>query len=238
MLSESELKRYSRQIILQEIGLEGQEKLKNASVLVVGAGGLGCPCLQSLTAIGIGKIGIIDSDIVDITNLQRQILYNVDDIGKSKADTAKVKLMKSNPHIDFTSYNMRLTTDNINDLIKDYDIIIGCPDNFNTRVMIDDASKANNKPFVFGAVSQFVGQASVFNYKGSGSYKDLFFHNVNEIEENNDPMSKGIIGALTSIIGSMQANEAIKIILDKGTVLNGVLFVIDILKMETNYFKI
>ena len=238
MLSELELQRYSRQIILQEIGIEGQEKLKNASVLVVGAGGLGCPCLQSLTAIGIGKIGIIDSDIVDITNLQRQILYNVDDIGKSKSDTAKQKLMKSNPHIDFTSYNMRLTTDNINDLIKDYDIIIGCPDNFNTRLIIDDACKSHNKPFVFGAVSQFVGQVSVFNYKGSGSYRDLFFHNVNEIEENNDPMSKGIIGALTSIIGSMQANEAIKIILDKGTVLNGKLFVFDILNMETNIFKI
>jgi len=238
MLTKNELIRYNRQIILGEIGTEGQEKLKKASVLVVGAGGLGCPVLQYLTAIGIGKIGIVDSDIIDESNLQRQILYNVEDIGKPKAETAKNKLIKLNPNTDFVAYNYRLDVSNINELVKEYDIIVGCPDNFNTRLLIDDACKIMNKPFIFGAVSQFTGQVSVFNYKNSLSYRDLFFSEISEIEENNDPLSKGIIGALTGIIGSMQANEVIKIIIDKGKILSGILFVFDILKMETNFYNI
>ena len=165
MLTKSELNRYTRQLILEEIGIEGQEKLKKAAVRVIGAGGLGCPVLQYLTAIGVGKIGIVDNDHVEETNFQRQILYGIDDLGKPKVETAAKILSKLNPFTEIKSYYVRIDKSNIDEIAKDYDIIAGCPDNFFTRVIIDDICRKNKKPFVFAAVSQFTGQVSVFNYR-------------------------------------------------------------------------
>src|SRR4029079_3224201 len=159
--------RYHRQIILPEFGEEGQQKLIFAKVLVVGAGGLGCPALQYLTAAGIGTIGIVDDDTVALNNLHRQVLYSVNDIGLSKAETAARKLTDLNPEIRIIPYDERLTTENALDLISEYDIIVDGTDNFSTRYMINDACVLLDKPLVYGAISQFEGQASVFNYSAN-----------------------------------------------------------------------
>ena len=159
--------RYQRQILLKGFGVSGQQKLLAAKVLVVGAGGLGCPALQYLAAAGVGTIGIVDEDIVSITNLHRQILYTVEDIGFSKSVKAKERLAKLNPEINIVAYNERLTTDNALAIINDYDIVIDATDNFATRYLINDASVLLNKPIVYGAVSQFEGQVAILNYNSN-----------------------------------------------------------------------
>ena len=165
MLSSEEKQHYNRQLILSEIGPAGQEKLKAAKVLVVGAGGLGCPVLQYLTGAGVGAIGIIDPDVVSISNLHRQILYTVDDVGNSKAQAAALKLSKANPHIKLTSYFEGLHTQNALEIIAQYDFVIDGTDNFETRYLINDACVILKKPFIYGAIYKFDGQISVFNYK-------------------------------------------------------------------------
>jgi sulfur-carrier protein adenylyltransferase/sulfurtransferase len=209
--------RYHRQIILPEFGEEGQRKLLKAKVLVIGAGGLGCPALQYLTAAGVGTIGIVDDDVVALNNLHRQVLYSVNDIGSSKAVRAARILQGLNHEIKIIAYNERLNNQNALMLFDEYDIIIDGTDNFSTRYMINDACVLLNKPLVYGAISQFEGQVSVFNrqpLKGSNeavNYRDLFPEPPKEGEVLNCAEA-GVLGVLPGIIGTMMANETIKLI--------------------------
>ena len=217
--------RYHRQIILPEFGEEGQRKLLRAKALVIGAGGLGCPVLQYLTAAGVGTIGIVDDDVVALNNLHRQVLYSVNDIGLSKAERAANILQQLNPGIKIISYNERLITQNALAIIDEYDIIIDGTDNFSTRYMINDACVLLNKPLVYGAISQFEGQVSIFNpqppseperagLKESNeavNYRDLFPDPPREGDVLNCAEA-GVLGVLPGIIGTMMANETIKLI--------------------------
>jgi adenylyltransferase/sulfurtransferase len=193
--------------------------------------------LLYLTAAGIGTIGIVDFDIVDESNLQRQVLYTTEDIGKTKTSIAEEKLSKLNPHVSFNLYKTKLDQANAEDIIKEYDLVIDCPDNFSTRYIVSDACKNLNKPHVFGSVCEFEGQLSVFNYKNGPIYSNLFpeSYSSERIAENSQT---GIIGVLPGIIGCMQANEAIKIITGAGEVLSGKLFIIDILNNNFNILNI
>ncbi len=225
-LTDQEKNRYSRHILLEKVGLEGQEKLKAAKVLVIGAGGLGCPVLQYLTAAGVGTIGIIDFDRVDATNLQRQILYTVSDIGENKAITAKNRLTQLNPHINFDVYPEKLTTKNALVLFAKYDMVVDGTDNFSTRYLVNDACVITNKPLVYGAIYKFEGQISVFNYKGGPTYRCLFPEppKAGSVPNCSDV---GVIGVLPGLIGTQQANEVIKIILEIGEPLSGKLLTYD-----------
>ncbi|MCE7060929.1 HesA/MoeB/ThiF family protein [Dyadobacter sp. CY343] len=232
-LEGGERKRYSRQILLPEIGLAGQEKLKAARVLVVGAGGLGCPVLQYITAAGIGEVGIIDHDVVEVTNLHRQILYNPGDVGKSKAITAAEKLSALNEFVKITPYPVRLTEENAAEIIRKYDLIIDGSDNFETRYLVNDICVALGKPWVFGSILRFEGQVSVFNYDNGPTYRCLF----PDAEEGDNCAEAGVIGILPGMIGTYMANEAIKIACGVGKVLSGELLVINALSNATSVFK-
>ncbi len=229
--------RYSRHIKLTEIGEEGQNKLLSAKVLVIGAGGLGCPVLQYLTAAGVGTIGIIDDDVVEKSNLQRQILYSMSDIGINKAEAAKNRLHGLNPDVQVIAISKRLTPQNALSLFKDYDIIVDGTDNFSTRYMVNDACVLADKPLVSGAIYKFEGQVAVLNYEGSASYRCLFpkipkqdlIPSCNEI---------GVIGVLPGIIGTLQANEVLKMILGLEKVLKGKVLVYSALNNEMNVFTI
>lgn len=217
------MNRYNRHIILSEIGQEGQDRLSEARVLVVGAGGLGCPILQYLAAAGVGTIGIIDYDVVDISNLQRQILYGSASIGQNKALAAKSRLTDLNNTITINAYPQELTFQNAIGLFNQYDIIVDGTDNFETRYLINDASLLSNKPLVFGAIYKFQGHVSVFNYNSGPTYRCTFpkkpkkdaVPNCSEV---------GVLGVLPGIIGTIQANEVLKIILGIGEVLSGKLY--------------
>jgi sulfur-carrier protein adenylyltransferase/sulfurtransferase len=237
MLSGEELERYNRHLILPEIGLKGQEKLKRAKVLVIGAGGLGCPVLQYLTAAGIGTIGICDFDFVDASNLQRQILYTISDIGKSKAITAAEKLKKINPYVNFVVHNQMLNKENVLDILKNYDIIVDGTDNFPTRFLINDACVILNKPLVFGAIYRFEGQVAVFNYKNGPTYRCLV---PEEPPENEAPSCAqiGVVGAVPGLIGCYQAIEVIKIICKTGKVMSGKMLIIDTLNLIQHFIEI
>ncbi|HIP31335.1 MAG TPA: molybdopterin-synthase adenylyltransferase MoeB [Crocinitomicaceae bacterium] len=223
-LSNEEKNRYSRHILLDKIGLAGQEKLKKAKVLVIGAGGLGSPVLLYLAAAGVGTIGIIDFDVIEDSNLQRQVLFSTEDIGKSKAITAKKKLEAQNPYIEIIAYNFPLNNKNAVDLIEKYDIVIDGTDNFNTRYLVNDACVITNTILVYGAIYKFEGQVSVFNYQNGPTYRCLF---PEPPKKGSVPSCSevGVIGILPSIIGSMQANEAIKILLGIGETLSGKLLI-------------
>lgn len=233
MLEPIERKRYSRQILLPEMGLAGQEKLKAARVLVVGAGGLGCPVLQYLVAAGVGNIGIVDDDTVDITNLHRQILYSANDVGKNKAITAVEKLSVLNPFVQLTAYPDHLTAENAAELINSYDLVIDGSDNFETRYLVNDFCVKLNKPFVFGSILRFEGQVSVFNYQNGPTYRCLF----PDAEEGDNCAEAGVIGILPGIIGTYMANEAIKIITGIGEPLSGKLLVINTLANSHSVFQ-
>src|SRR6187200_1774725 len=219
MIDQKLYERYHRQIILPEFGEEGQQKLVLAKVLVIGAGGLGCPALQYLTAAGIGTIGIVDDDTVALNNLHRQVLYSVNDIDLSKAERATHILQQLNPGIKIISYNERLENKNALILFKEFDIIIDGTDNFSTRYLINDACVLLNKPLVYGAISQFEGQVSVFNPQPLQSaesneavnYRDLFPEPPKEGEVLNCAEA-GVLGVLPGIIGTMMANETIKLV--------------------------
>lgn len=229
--------RYSRHIILSEIGQEGQNKLSSAKVLVIGAGGLGCPILQYLTAAGIGCIGIVDFDVVEISNLQRQVLFGTSSLGENKAEAAKKRLEDLNDTISITAYPEKLTHKNAIDLFNQYDIIVDGTDNFATRYLVNDAAIITNKPLVFGAIYKFEGQVSVFNYNNGPSYRCLF---PNPPEKDAIPNCSeiGVLGVLPGIIGSMQANEVLKIILGLGKVLSGELLCYNALNSQTITLKI
>ena len=241
-LNSKELSRYARHIAIPEFGIEGQQKLKAAKVLVIGAGGLGSPVLLYLAAAGVGTIGIVDFDVVEDTNLQRQVLYTVEDIGQSKAVTAKKKLLALNPHITINVYNTPFTKDNALDIIKDYDIVADGTDNFPTRYLTNDACVLTGKVNVYASIFRFEGQVSVFNYLDKNgergpNYRDLFPQPpppgmVPSCAEG------GVLGVLPGIIGSLQANEVIKIITGVGEPLAGRLFLFDAASFTTRTLKV
>ena len=237
MLSKEELKRYSRHIRLQEVGIEGQQKLKDSNVLVIGAGGLGCPVLQYLAAAGIGTIGIIDNDLVDLSNLQRQILFNEVDLEKPKALVAKEKLLKMNSTITVHSYFERLNPKNIFKIFDKYNIIVDCSDNFPTRYLINDACVITNKPLVYGAIERFDGQITVFNYKNGPTLRCLSPEQPGAFDVPSCA-EVGVIGVIPGIIGAFQANEVIKIILDLGEILSGKLLIFDALTYNLNLVRL
>lgn len=232
-LSTKELQRYLRQIMLPEIGLEGQQKLQQAKVLVVGAGGLGCPVLQYLAAAGVGTIGIVDDDVVDVTNLHRQILYTMADLGKHKATTAAEKLSLLNPYIQLHPITERLSADNAIKWIREYDLVIDGSDNFDTRYLVNDSCVQLDKPFVSGSILAFEGQVSVFNYQGGPTYRCLF----PEPSEAASCTVNGVLGILPGIIGTYMANEALKIIGHIGETLSGKLMVVNALHNTTRVFN-
>ncbi|MBL3657666.1 HesA/MoeB/ThiF family protein [Fulvivirga sediminis] len=228
------ISRYSRQIKLPEIGLEGQQKLKNAKVLIVGMGGLGCPAAQYLTAAGVGTLGLLDHDKVDITNLHRQILYTEDNIGQPKAEAAQQYLKKLNSDINFHTYVENLNTENAISIIEKYDIIIDGTDNFQTKYLINDTCLLTNKPWIYASIYKYEGQISVFNYKNGPTYRCLFPKapkNDISCEET------GVIGILPGILGTYQATEAIKLILELGDPLSCKLKIIHTLTMQEQIIK-
>jgi sulfur-carrier protein adenylyltransferase/sulfurtransferase len=242
MLSQQESLRYSRQILLPDLKLEGQEKLKSGSALVIGAGGLGSPALFYLTAAGVGRIGILDFDVVDVSNLQRQILYSSEDVGSSKAIKAAERLSNLNPHVKIETHQCFLNTENAMEIISNYDVVIDGSDNLPTRYLVNDACVLLNKTLIYGAIFQFEGQVSVFNellLDGSRgpNYRDLF--PIPPPPEMVPSCSEGgVLGVLPGIIGSMQANEAIKVLAGIGTTLSGRLLLFDALDFSTRYLKI
>ena len=240
--SHEELERYSRHLLLPAFGAESQKKLKKARVLVVGAGGLGCPALSYLTAAGAGHIGIADDDVVELSNLQRQVLYGEEDIGKPKATVAAQKLKKLNPHVQFSVFDQRITSQNALKIIAQFDLVIDGTDNFPTRYLLNDACVILDKPYIYGSIYRFEGQVSVFNFKfpdgtHGPQYRDIFPHPpppglVPNCAEG------GVLGVLAGIIGSMQASEAIKVATGIGEPLAGRMFIIDTLHLESRIIKI
>lgn len=212
-LSTTEKERYSRHLLIDGFGEQGQEKLKSARVLIIGAGGLGCPVIQYLVAAGIGNIGIVDGDMVSLSNLQRQILYSADETGLPKAEIAALKMSKLNEHVNIHIYNRYLTSELAVQLFPQYDVVVGCTDNYDSRYIIDVYSKTHNIPFVHGSIREFEGQLCVFNYKGSCSYSDIFGEQPLE-----SASTVGVIGAVPGVIGSLMAMEVVKIASGLGTV--------------------
>lgn len=239
--SKEELERYSRHLIIPEFNIEGQRKLKQAKVLVVGTGGLGAPLLLYLTAAGVGTIGILDYDIVDDSNLQRQVLFSTKDVGRPKVEAAKERLEGLNPHVKFITHNVQLHSSNALDIIKDYDLVADGTDNFPTRYLVNDATVLLGKPNVYASIFRFDGQVTVFNYEFEDgtrgpNYRDLYPTPpppglVPSCAEG------GVIGVLPGIVGSLQASEVIKVISGVGEPLVGRLFQFDALGFETRTFK-
>ena len=214
-----EFLRYNRQMLLPEIGDEGQEKLKNARVLVIGAGGLGCPILQYLATAGVGFIGIMDFDVIEIHNLHRQILYTENEIGQQKALVAKEVVSKLNPLIEAAAINEKLTAENASQIISKYDIIVDGSDNFATRYLVNDICVQFQKPLIYGSILKFEGQIAVFNYNGSKNLRDLFPEMPNPKDVPNCNLN-GVLGTLPGIIGNMMAQETLKLILELPTLKN------------------
>jgi molybdopterin/thiamine biosynthesis adenylyltransferase len=232
-LSHDEINRYCRQIRLPEVGIDGQKKIKGSSILVIGAGALGCPVLQYLTAAGVGIIGIVDNDWVDESNLNRQVLYSLKDIGKPKPIVAKEKLKLLNPEVTFKVHYIRLDKESALKVIWEYDIVVDCTDNFATRYLINDACVILNKPLVYGAIHKFSGQVMVLNYQNGPSLRSMYPEPPHPLEV---PSCEefGVVGSVPGIIGSLQATEVFKIILGLEGVLSGKLFMIDTLNFNTS----
>jgi len=237
--TKKQIQRYSRQIILKKIGIIGQKKLLKSSVLIVGVGGLGSPISIYLTALGVGKIGIIDKDNVEISNLTRQIIFSSNDIKKVKSSTAISKLKKINPDIQFKSFNKKLTKKNINQIAKNFDLIIDGSDNFRTRFLINDYCLHNKKILVSGAISKFDGQVYTFNFsKKKSPCLRCFIPDMPTNPDIDNCEYAGILGTLGGIVGSIQANEAIKEILQIGDSLCGYILIIDALKLKFRKIKL
>jgi adenylyltransferase/sulfurtransferase len=236
-LSSAEIKRYSRHLILPEVGMAGQLKLKQSSALIVGAGGLGNPLLQYLGAAGVGRLGLVDFDVIDITNLQRQVMYGTKDVGRKKLEVAKERIQAINPNVDVQTYDTRLTSENALDILKDYDVVIDGTDNFPTRYLVNDASVLLKKPNIYGSIFRFEGQASVFWAEKGPCYRCLYAEPpppglVPSCAEG------GVLGVLPGIVGSVQAIEAIKVLLGKGDTLVGRLLVFDAMRMKFRELKL
>jgi molybdopterin/thiamine biosynthesis adenylyltransferase/rhodanese-related sulfurtransferase len=236
-LSVDEVKRYSRHLIIPDVGMAGQKRLKNAKVLVVGAGGLGSPALLYLAAAGVGTLGIVDFDTVDESNLQRQIIHGVSDVGKSKAESAKESIEEVNPYVKVILHKERLDSDNVMEIFEPYDLIVDGTDNFATRYLVNDAAVLLHKPYVWGSIYRFDGQASVFWADYGPCYRCLY-------PEPPPPgmvpscAEGGVLGVLCASIGSIQVNEAIKLITGIGEPLSGRLMIYDALEMSYKTVKI
>src|SRR6059036_1211098 len=231
VLMPAEIKRYSRHLILPEVGMAGQLRLKQSSALIIGAGGLGVPLTQYLGAAGVGRLGIVDFDVIDETNLQRQVLYGTKDVGRKKIDVAKERVAQINPNVDVQTYETRLTSDNALDILKDYDVVIDGTDNFPTRYLVNDATVLLKKPNVYGSIFRFDGQAAVFDAARGPCYRCLYAeppppHLVPSCAEG------GVLGVLPGIIGSIQALEAIKLITGIGQTLIRRLLLFDALRLQ------
>lgn len=235
MLSEKEKIRYARHLILPEVGEAGQTRLKAARVLVIGAGGLGCPVLQYLVAAGVGNIGVIDGDVVEESNLQRQILFSHADIGQKKSDLAVKKLKAQNAFVDLKSYAERLTSQNALRIFENYDVVVDGSDNFPTRYLVNDACVMLNKTLVFGSIFKFEGQVSVFNYKNGPTYRCLYPEPPADGDVPNCA-EIGVIGILPGICGTLMANEVIKIITGVGKVLSGELLSFNAITTQFDHF--
>ncbi len=236
-LSKSELKRYSRHLLLSEVGIEGQLKLKNASVLIVGLGGLGSPLAMYLAASGVGRLGLIDNDVVDASNLQRQVIHGTSDVGRLKNDSAKEKLKEINPEITIEQYNEALTSKNAMAIMANYDIVADGTDNFQTRYLVNDACVLLGKPNVYSSVYRFEGQASVFWAKKGPCYRCLF---PNPPAAGSVPScaEAGVLGVLPGVMGMLQSTEVMKLILGKGSSLIGRLLLYDALEMRFSEIKL
>jgi adenylyltransferase/sulfurtransferase len=236
-LSDKELRRYRRQVMLPEIGEEGQRKLKGSRILVIGVGGLGTPILQYLSGGGVGHIGIIDHDMVSESNLQRQILFGSKDLGKLKSVIARERLSTLNPDVDFEVHNLELTRENALRLIDDYDLVFDATDNFSARYLINDACVILNKTWIYGAISVYEGQVSVFNFRGGPTLRCLYPVPPAEGSYRRAGES-GLLGVLPGMIGCYQASEAIKVITGYGEVLSGKLLTINIASNSFQSFTI
>ncbi len=237
MLREDQIERYSRQILLPQVGGKGQEKLLEAKVLVIGAGGLGSPCALYLAAAGIGNLGIVDSDVVELNNLQRQILHSTGDVGRPKVDSARDRLQSINPDIRIIPHQLRLTSENILEVIKGYDIVVDGSDNFPTRYLVNDACVLAGKPLSHGAILRFFGQVFTIIPGEGACYRCLFAEPpppgmVPSCQE------AGILGAVAGIIGTLQANEVLKYILGVGELLTEKLLIFDALEASFRQVKL
>ncbi|MDJ1172869.1 molybdopterin-synthase adenylyltransferase MoeB [Roseofilum capinflatum] len=236
-LTQEEYERYSRHLILPEIGLDGQKRLKAASVLCIGTGGLGSPLLLYLAAAGVGRIGIVDFDIVDHSNLQRQVIHGTSWVGKPKIESAKNRIHEINPYCQVDLYETRLSSENALEIVEPYDLVVDGTDNFPTRYLVNDACVLLNKPNVYGSIFRFEGQATVFNYEGGPNYRDLY-------PEPPPPgmvpscAEGGVLGILPGIIGVIQATEAVKVILGSQTTLSGRLLLYNALDMKFRELKL
>ncbi|MGA9365485.1 MAG: molybdopterin-synthase adenylyltransferase MoeB [Bacteroidota bacterium] len=236
-LSKEEIRRYSRHLIMPEVGMDGQRKLKSSSVLLIGAGGLGSPLAMYLAAAGVGRIGIVDFDVVDSSNLQRQVAYSTADIGKPKLRALQERITGINPNVHVDTYATQLTSENALEILKDYDVIIDGTDNFPTRYLVNDASVLLGKPNVYGSIFRFEGQASVFYAKEGPCYRCLY-------PEPPPPglvpscAEGGVLGVLPGIVGTIQATEAIKLIVGQGEPLIGRLLLFDALTMKFRELKL
>jgi len=236
-LTKDDYERYSRHLILPEVGVDGQKRLKAASVLCIGTGGLGSPLLLYLAAAGIGRIGIVDFDVVDHSNLQRQVIHSTSWVGKPKIASAKNRILEINPYCQVDLYETMLSSENALDIVAPYDIVVDGTDNFPTRYLVNDACVLLNKPNVYGSIFRFEGQASVFNYQDGPNYRDLY-------PEPPPPgmvpscAEGGVLGVLPGVIGTIQATETVKIILGAGSTLSGRLLLYDALNMKFRELKL
>ncbi|BAY33728.1 UBA/THIF-type NAD/FAD binding protein [Nostoc carneum NIES-2107] len=236
-LTKDDYERYSRHLILPEVGLEGQKRLKAASVLCIGTGGLGAPLLLYLAAAGVGRIGIVDFDVVDTSNLQRQVIHGTSWVGKPKIQSAKDRILEINPFCQVDLHEVRLSSENALSILEAYDIVVDGTDNFPTRYLVNDACVLLNKPNVYGSIFRFEGQATVFNYEGGPNYRDLY-------PEPPPPgmvpscAEGGVLGILPGIIGVIQATETVKIILGQGNTLSGRLLLYNALEMKFRELKL
>ena len=236
-LSKDDYERYSRHLILPEVGVEGQKRLKAASVLCIGTGGLGSPLLLYLAAAGIGRIGIVDFDIVDTSNLQRQVIHGTSWVGKPKIESAKARILEINPYCQIDLYSTMLSAENALGIVEPYDIVVDGTDNFPTRYLVNDACVLLNKPNVYGSIFRFEGQATLFNYEGGPNYRDLY-------PEPPPPglvpscAEGGVLGILPGIIGVIQATETVKIVLGQGNTLSGRLLLYNALNMTFRELKL
>ena len=237
VLTNEEIQRYSRHLIMPEVGMEGQLKLKQAKVLMIGTGGLGAPLGLYLAAAGVGRIGIVDFDTVDVTNLQRQVIHGTKDIGRPKLDSAAERMADINPHVEIVKYETALSSENALDIIKDYDVVVDGTDNFPTRYLVNDACVLLDKPNVYGSIFRFEGQATVFHQGDGPCYRCLY-------PEPPPPgfvpscAEGGVLGILPALVGSMQATETVKLIIGKGETLSGRVVLYDALNMRFRELKL
>ena len=237
-LNKSQIERFSRQLILKNVGARGQKKVISSKILIVGIGGLGCPAAENLARAGVGSIGLVDNDIVNLSNIHRQSLFNSKDIKKSKVSVAAKKLKDINPHIKIKKYNIRLNEKNIKNIIQDYDLIVDGSDNFKTKFLINDYCLKFKKKLVTGAISKFDGHVFTFNFRDKKTASLKSFYQKDEISD--DILNcefEGVLGTTASIIGAIQANEALKMIIEIGKNLKNQILIIDLLNLSFRKVK-